>query len=177
MDAVYTVPEPVNEPVVDYAPGTPQRASLQRRLAELAAERVDLTMTIDGRQRMASGDRIDVVQPHRHRHVLGVTAEATPDDVAAAVAAAKESGGQINYVTDEQILHAYRLMASAEGIFAEPASAASLAGVIKLREEGLFKPGDRVVCVLTGHGLKDPNIAIKTVAAEPVVVPGASERT
>jgi 1-pyrroline-5-carboxylate dehydrogenase len=89
MDAVYTVPEPVNEPVVDYAPGTPQRASLQRRLAELAAERVDLTMTIDGRQRMASGDRIDVVQPHRHRHVLGVTAEATPDDVAAAVAAAK----------------------------------------------------------------------------------------
>jgi len=87
-----------------------------------------------------------------------------------AVAAAKESGGQINYVTDEQILHAYRLMASAEGIFAEPASAASLAGVIKLREEGLFKPGDRVVCVLTGNGLKDPNIALSSADAKPLVV-------
>jgi 1-pyrroline-5-carboxylate dehydrogenase len=89
-----TVPEPVNEPVFTYAPGSPERASLQRRLAELAAEQVELTMTIAGRQRMADGDAIDVVQPHRHRHVLGVTGNATAPDATAAVAAAKQAAPQ-----------------------------------------------------------------------------------
>jgi 1-pyrroline-5-carboxylate dehydrogenase len=91
MDALFTVPEPQNEPVGTYAPGSPERASLQRRLAELAAERAELTMTIDGNRRMAGGDAIDVVQPHRHRHVLGVTHNATNDDAAEAVAAAKRA--------------------------------------------------------------------------------------
>jgi 1-pyrroline-5-carboxylate dehydrogenase len=89
MDAVFAVPEPVNEPVLTYAPGSPERASLQRRLGELAGDRVDLTMTVDGTQRMAGGDPVDVVQPHRHRQVLGVTRNATTSDAAAAVAAAK----------------------------------------------------------------------------------------
>jgi threonine synthase len=92
-----------------------------------------------------------------------------------AVAAAEESGGQINYVTDEEILTAYRTIAAREGIFAEPASAASVAGVYKLKSEGYFKGGETVVCVLTGHGLKDPNIAIKTVATEPLVVEDSEE--
>lgn len=87
-----------------------------------------------------------------------------------AVNAAEESGGQINYVTDEEILHAYRTIASKEGIFAEPASAASIAGVMKLKKEGYFTGGESVVCVLTGHGLKDPNNAIKSVESEPLVV-------
>lgn len=87
-----------------------------------------------------------------------------------AVAAADESGGQINYVTDEEILAAYRKIASREGIFAEPGSAASIAGVYKMKREGYFKGRESVVCVLTGHGLKDPNIAISTVNAEPLVV-------
>jgi 1-pyrroline-5-carboxylate dehydrogenase len=84
MDAVFAVPEPVNEPVLTYAPGSPERASLQRRLGELAGERVELTMTIDGAQRMATGDVVDVVQPHRHRQVLGVTRNATTSDAASA---------------------------------------------------------------------------------------------
>lgn len=92
-----------------------------------------------------------------------------------AVNAAKESGGQINFVTDDEIVHAYRTIASKEGIFAEPASAASIAGVIKLRKEGYFQGGEKIVCVLTGHGLKDPNIAIKSVAAEPMVVKDTEE--
>lgn len=92
-----------------------------------------------------------------------------------AVAAAEESEGQINYVTDEEILHAYKLIASREGIFAEPASAASIAGVLKLKREGKFQGGETVVCVLTGHGLKDPNIAIKSVQAEPIVVEDTEE--
>jgi 1-pyrroline-5-carboxylate dehydrogenase len=91
MDAVTTVPRPHNEPVATYAPGTPQRDSLQRRLGELAAERVELTMTIDGRQAMAGGSAIDVVMPHRHRHVLGVTHNTTEQDAAAAVAAARHA--------------------------------------------------------------------------------------
>jgi threonine synthase len=88
-----------------------------------------------------------------------------------AVNAARESGGQINYVTDGQIIHAYKMIAAKEGIFAEPASAASIAGVMKLKQEGYFTGGESVVCVLTGHGLKDPNIAIKSVnGGDPMVV-------
>ncbi|SEG33270.1 threonine synthase [Paenibacillus sp. UNC499MF] len=87
-----------------------------------------------------------------------------------AVNAANASDGQINYVTDEEILSAYRKLASQEGIFAEPASAASLAGVIKLKREGHFRQGQSVVCVLTGNGLKDPHNAIQSVEAEPLVV-------
>jgi len=89
MDAVFAVPEPRNEPNRTYAPGTPERESLRSRLAELAAQRLDLTMTIDGVQRMAGGEPIDVVQPHRRHHVLGVTRNATVADGRAAVAAAK----------------------------------------------------------------------------------------
>ncbi len=92
-----------------------------------------------------------------------------------AEAAAKDSSGQINFVTDEQILQAYNTIAAREGIFAEPASAASIAGVMKLKSEGYFEKGQSVVCVLTGHGLKDPNIAIKSVSAEPMVVQDSEE--
>ncbi|MDQ3403465.1 MAG: aldehyde dehydrogenase family protein, partial [Actinomycetota bacterium] len=91
MDAVSSVPEPSNEPIHSYAPGSPRRESLLRRIAELESERVDLTMTIGGAERMAGGDRIDVVQPHDHQHVLGVSAQATNQDVADAVAAAKKA--------------------------------------------------------------------------------------
>jgi threonine synthase len=87
-----------------------------------------------------------------------------------AVAARDESGGLIDMVTDEEILGAYRMIASTEGIFCEPASAASVAGVIKSTARGLFKKGDVVVCTLTGHGLKDPDTAIK-VSPETHIVP------
>lgn len=77
-----------------------------------------------------------------------------------AVAARDESGGIIDSVTDDEIISAYKAIASIEGIFCEPASAASLAGVIKLHAAGYFSESDRVVCTLTGHGLKDPDTAI-----------------
>lgn len=78
-----------------------------------------------------------------------------------AVAARDESGGLIDKVTDDEILEAYSYLAKSEGIFAEPASCAPIAGVIKKYKEGLFKEGDTVVCILTGNGLKDPDTAIK----------------
>ena len=77
-----------------------------------------------------------------------------------ALAAARESGGGIYAVTDEEILAAYRLLAAEESVFCEPASAASVAGLIKTG----VPAGSRVVCVLTGHGLKDPDTAIGQIA-------------
>ena len=91
MDAVTNVPMPTNEPVRGYAPGSAERATLEARLKDLAAETHDLTMTIDGREVAGGGDRLDVVQPHRHQHVLGTTPNATPDEVALAVDAAKRA--------------------------------------------------------------------------------------
>jgi len=67
-------------------------------------------------------------------------------------------------VTDEEILQAYDMLASMEGVFCEPASAASVAGVIKLNKAGHFKPGETIVCTLTGNGLKDPDTAMKGIA-------------
>ncbi len=80
-----------------------------------------------------------------------------------AVRAREESGGLIDTVTDREILSAYRMLASLEGIFVEPASAASVAGVLKLSRKKFFKK-KRIVCVLTGHGLKDPDAAFKQVS-------------
>src|SRR5919206_1144595 len=91
MDAVTRVPAPQNEPVLTYAPGSAERAALQKRLPELAAETIELTSTIGGTQRMASGEKFEVVQPHRHSAVLGTSAHATHADAQAAVQAAKDA--------------------------------------------------------------------------------------
>jgi threonine synthase len=82
-----------------------------------------------------------------------------------AVAARDESGGIIHCVSDDEIIAAYRLLASREGIFGEPASAASLAGMLKMMRGGLDLSQSRVVCVITGTGLKDPDTAIKCAPA------------
>lgn len=70
-----------------------------------------------------------------------------------------ESNGMINFVTDDEIVNAYKLIASTEGVFAEPASASSVAGLIKVKDQ--IKEGSKIVCILTGNGLKDPDNAIK----------------
>jgi threonine synthase len=89
-----------------------------------------------------------------------------PASWAEAVAARDESGGIIEAVTDEQILAAYRLIAEEEGVFAEPASAASVAGVLEYRDR---LPEGPVVCTLTGHGLKDPQVAMRGQPDLPVI--------
>jgi threonine synthase len=81
-----------------------------------------------------------------------------------------ESGGLIDSVTDRQILVAYRLLAAQEGVFVEPASAAGVAGLLKAAEEGKVDPGQRIVCTVTGNGLKDPDWAVAG-APQPVTVP------
>jgi len=91
-----------------------------------------------------------------------------------ATTARDESGGIIDSVTDEDILNAYSLLGSKEGIFGEPASAASVAGLIKQRRSGVDFSGKRVVCVITGSGLKDPDTAIKS-ATPPAELPSDLE--
>ena len=86
-----------------------------------------------------------------------------------AVEAARESNGEINLVTDEEILEAYRMIAGMEGVFCEPASAASVAGVIKMNRIGLFRGGETVVCTLTGHGLKDIDV-VMGLAQKPITL-------
>ena len=88
MDAITTTPMPRNEPVRDYAPGTPERTGLQTALAELGSQHHELTVTIDGHQHVAGGARFDVVAPHDHGHVLGTGANATREDAKGAVEAA-----------------------------------------------------------------------------------------
>jgi threonine synthase len=91
-----------------------------------------------------------------------------------ALAARDESGGDIQAVTDRQILSAYRLLARQEGVFVEPASAASVAGLLQAHAAGLVRPGERVVCTVTGNGLKDPDWAIAG-APKPVTVDATAE--
>lgn len=94
-----------------------------------------------------------------------------------AIEAEKESGGLIDLVSDSQIISAYKFLAKEEGVFVEPASAASVAGLLMLNKRGFFnkfRNGNKeiaIVCTLTGHGLKDPNIAIKNIKSPLVVKP------
>jgi threonine synthase len=92
----------------------------------------------------------------------------------AAVEATKESSGAIDSVTDEEILQAYAAVAGTEGVFCEPASAASVAGVMKLSRQGALRDGETIVCTLTGHGLKDADTAI-SISMKPTTVQATTE--
>jgi threonine synthase len=124
--------------------------------------------------------------PIKHPHTIATAIRiGNPASWKQAEAARDESGGLIDMVSDAEIINAYKILAAKEGIFVEPASAASVAGLLKLAKKGYFKKlraknpacpagrqeqkATRIVCILTGHGLKDPDRVIKTVK-EPKVV-------
>jgi threonine synthase len=124
---------------------------------------------VDSRPRMlgfqAAGSA-PIVVGHRIEHPETIATAIRIGDPASwekAVEARDASGGRISAVTDDEILTAYRALARFEGIFCEPASAASVAGVMKAAEAGELDPDETIVCVLTGHGLKDPTTAEKHV--------------
>ncbi len=109
-------------------------------------------------------------KPVKHPNTIATAIKiGNPASWRQAVAARDESNGLIDTVTDKEILDAYKLLAAREGVFVEPASAASVAGVIKLSKKGFFRQSRsqdgpaRLVCILTGHGLKDPDRAIASV--------------
>ena len=115
MDAITSVPAPINEPVLNYAPGSPERAALDVALKEAVSNVPELTNVIGGKHVMASGDKIEVRSPHERSRVLGITANSTKSDAAAAIAAAKAAApGWRNLPFDERaavILKAADLLA------------------------------------------------------------------
>ncbi len=133
MDAVTSVPPPVNEPVRSYAPGSPERASLEATLKELGtASPVDLTMTIAGEQRVGSGEPIEVVQPHRHAAVLGRTWQSSAADVSAAVDAALAAGpGWRALSVDDRAAIFAKAAALLAGPWRDTANAATMLGQSK----------------------------------------------
>src|SRR5580704_1185802 len=90
MDAVSRTPVPVNEPVRQYQPGSHERTVLESKIKELAGQQTELTMTIGGQQQMAAGEKTGVVQPHKEAQVRGQLGNATDEDGAAAIYAAKQ---------------------------------------------------------------------------------------
>jgi threonine synthase len=115
----------------------------------------------DGAAPLVSGEVVDAPETVATAIRIG-----NPASWDAAIAARDESGGRIDAVTDDEILAAYRMLAGEEGAFCEPASAAPVAGILKFRDE---LPEGVVVCTLTGHGLKDPDIAVAGFAdLEPI---------
>jgi 1-pyrroline-5-carboxylate dehydrogenase len=132
MDAITSPPSPRNEPVRSYPPGSSERASLTRALAELAGQRTELTMTIGGVQRMAGGDRFDVVTPHRHGHVLGTSAQASAADVADALRAAMQAAPAWRELSfDDRAAILLRAADLAAGPWRDPLNAATMLGQSK----------------------------------------------
>src|SRR5256885_2237357 len=90
MNSIPKIPTPVNEPVLSYAPGTPERADLKRTLKELSGRQLEIPLVIGGKD-VHTGRTVDVVMPHCHRHVLAKAHQAGPAELQAAIAAAREA--------------------------------------------------------------------------------------
>ena len=174
MDAVTRVPPPRNEPVLAYAPGTPERAALQKRLAELAAEPLELTSTIGGRQRMAGGERFDVVQPHRHAAVLGTAANATHADARDAVRCAKEAApGWRELSFDDRAAVFLRAADLLAGPWRQTLNAATMLGQSKTVQQAEIDSA----CELIDFWRYNVHFARQVLAEQPVSSPGVWNRT
>ncbi|MGB0579098.1 MAG: threonine synthase [Limisphaerales bacterium] len=117
-------------------------------------------------------DGAPVAEPHTVATAIRI---GNPASWEGANEAVKESAGYIDKVSDEKILAAYKQVAHTDGIFVEPASAASLAGVIHANDKGMIPEGSVVTATMTGHGLKDPDNAIKNAGFEPILVDPTKE--
>ena len=134
-----------------------------------AAGKIDLLPRMFGFQAAGSAPIVDG-HPIEHPQTIATAIRiGNPASWQGATSALKESKGHIDKVTDEEILAAYKLIARTDGVFAEPASTAPLAGLIKCVKAGLIPPGSVITATLTGHGLKDPDTAIKAAGFEPYI--------
>ncbi|ADB74157.1 L-glutamate gamma-semialdehyde dehydrogenase [Geodermatophilus obscurus] len=174
MDAVTNVPPPRNEPVLSYAPGTPERAALQQRLTELAGDPLELTMTLGEKQRMGSGERFDVVQPHRHAAVLGTAAHATHADAQEAVACAKAAAPAWQDLSFDDraavFLRAAELLA---GPWRQTLNAATMLGQSKTAHQAEIDSA----CELVDFWRWNVHFAREIVSAQPVSSPGVWNRS
>jgi 1-pyrroline-5-carboxylate dehydrogenase len=174
MDAVTQVPLPANEPIHDYAPGSPERARLTTALADLAAAPIDLPHVIGGTHTMGDGDRIDVVQPHRHRSVLGTLTNATHADATAAVdaaMAAKQAWADTPF--DERAAVFLRAADLLAGPWREKIAAATMLGQSKTAYQAEIDSP----CELVDFWRFNVGFARQILAQQPVSGPGVWNRT
>jgi 1-pyrroline-5-carboxylate dehydrogenase len=173
MDAITSTPAPRNEPVRSYAPGTPERESLSRTLTELTAQRAELTMTIGGVQRMAGGELFYVVAPHRHTHVLGVSAQATAADVTAAVRAAMQAAPTWRELPfDERAAILLRAADLAAGPWRDTLNAATMLGQSKSVQQAEID----AACELIDFWRFNVHFARRILAEQPNSAPGEWNR-
>jgi 1-pyrroline-5-carboxylate dehydrogenase len=173
MDAVTNVPIPGNEPVRGYAPGSPERGALERKIKELAGERAELTMTIGGEQRHGGGEPVDVVQPHNYRHVLGQLRNATSQDVRSAIEAARQAapGWQALSFDDRAaiFLKAADLLA---GPWRQQINAATVLG----QSKSSYQAEIDAVCELIDFWRYNVHYARRLLAEQPANAPGSWNR-
>ena len=174
MDAVTNVPPPTNEPVLSYAPGSPERAALQQRLTELATEPLELTMTLGDKQRMGGGERFDVVQPHRHAAVLGTAAHATHADAEDAVRWAKDAApGWQDLSFDDRAAVFLRAAELLAGPWRQTLNAATMLGQSKTAYQAEIDSA----CELVDFWRWNVHFAREVVSAQPVSSPGVWNRS
>jgi 1-pyrroline-5-carboxylate dehydrogenase len=173
LHAVTVPPVPVNEPVRSYPPGSPERATLEARLKELASDRIDLPMTVGGEQRMGSGSRVDVVQPHNRGSVLGTLGDATADDVVAAVSAAKAAAADWRSMAFDDraaiLLKAADLLA---GPWRDTVNAATMLGQSKTVQQAEIDSA----CELIDFWRFNVSYARQILAEQPISSPGVWNR-
>ena len=140
-----------------------------------SADKIDRLPKMFGFQAAGAASIVDGAPVEKPSTVATAIRIGNPASWEGANCALKESNGFINKVTDEEILGAYKLIARTDGVFVEPASAACLAGLIQCVKAGKIPSGSVITATMTGHGLKDPDNAIKTAGFEPFVVEAKKE--
>ncbi|HEY8371229.1 MAG TPA: L-glutamate gamma-semialdehyde dehydrogenase, partial [Pseudonocardiaceae bacterium] len=173
MDAVTAPPAPVNEPVLSYAPGSPERARLEKQLAELSATPIDLPACIGGEWRMGGGEPVDVVQPHNHHAVLGTLRQSTQQDAKDAIAAAAEAAPAWRALSfDERAAIFLRAADLLSGPWRAKLAAATMLGQSKtVQQAEIDSP-----CELVDFWRFNVHFARQLLADQPVNSPGVWNR-
>ncbi len=173
MDAATRTPVPANEPVRQYQPGSHERAALESKIKELAGQRAELTMTIAGRQQMAAGDTINVVQPHNNKHVLGQLGNATDVEVAAAIYAAKQAAPGWRALTfDDRAA----IFLEAADLLAGPWRATVNAATILGQSKSPYQAEIDAACELIDFWRYNVHYATKILSEQPDSGPGVWNR-
>jgi 1-pyrroline-5-carboxylate dehydrogenase len=173
MDAVTNVPVPGNEPIKGYAPGSPERVTLEQKIKDLAGERAELTMTIGGRSVPGGGDTIDVVQPHNHRHVLGQLRNATDADVTAAIEAARAAApGWRDLSSDDRAA----IFLKAADLLAGPWRSVINASTILGQSKSVFQAEIDAACELIDFWKYNVHFGRRLLAEQPANAPGTWNR-
>jgi 1-pyrroline-5-carboxylate dehydrogenase len=173
MDAVTNVPLPGNEPIKGYAPGSPERVTLEQKIKDLAGERAELTMTIGGRQVLGGGDTFDVVEPHNHRHVLGQLRNATDADVTAAIEAARAAApGWRELSFDDRAA----IFLKAADLLAGPWRSVINASTILGQSKSVFQAEIDAACELIDFWKYNVHFGRRLLAEQPASAPGTWNR-